>query len=1010
MPQRSSPTAATSLTHGPTRSTFLAAALAGLTVMLFAIGVPKAVASDDHNPPSAPTNVRVLATSQTSLTVAWDASTDDVGVKNYRLWLGYPPSLHTKETQYTVTGLRCGQSITLEIRAYDDANNKSEPTLTVVSSAPCVDSQPPSAPAGLRQIAASATTATLAWNPATDNVAVAGYSLSRSGVELATTSETSYSFSGLVCGKTHAVAVRSYDVARNYSSWVAYYVTTASCGDVTPPSAPTGLVQTNTTTTGMSVAWSAATDNVGVAGYDVFRNGALAGSASGVSYALSGLTCGTAYAIGVEAVDGAGNRSARTSATMSTAACVVPPPPSNDTQPPTTPANLALAGASPISVTLTWAPSTDNVGVAGYRTFLDGTSDETVTGTAHMFQGLSCGTSHLLGVMAVDAKGNHSQVAAVTGSTAPCSDTSAPTAPGNVVVLSRTFSSITVGWAASTDNLGVAGYGAYVDGSFDGATSATSYTFAGLACNTSVVVGIDAYDAAGNRSPKVNVAATTTACNDSQPPTTPAQLTISGATTSGFTLNWTPSSDNQGVQGYDVFVDGSKVASVVATEFTLSNLACGTSYQVGVEAFDGAGNRSGRRTGTGTTTPCTQPPPTSGTAYVSPNGSDANLCTIALPCKSFNRAYSVAQPGATVSVAAGTYTGQDILWRSGRDSGAPVVFRPTGPVTIQGTLRVYASGVHIAGQATGSVTNWRSRTYSFTVTGDTAVLGDSAAQHPKNVTLEGIDTGALGTYTAENVIVRDIDAGPVVQGAACNRPQPTIGANIDAEVVAGRPRNVTWERVVVHGFDRDQSAVAADCHTGGLFIVNGYDIKIRQSVFSENLVYNIQVQNYVGSPAQDVVIENTWFGCPVFSPISETNGVKTCNGQASLQFNANSTFSDWLVRFNSFSSQYAAWGEGSYSNVRFVGNAGRAPGSNVCGGGGISFQKNAWTSETCGSGDVVLSSLPFVNVAPGQEDLHLTGGAAVNFATGSGTDFELVGDIDGQSRPAARDAGADETG
>ena len=397
------------------------------------------------------------------------------------------------------------------------------------------------------------------------------------------------------------------------------------------------------------------------------------------------------------------------------------------------------------------------------------------------------------------------------------------------------------------------------------------------------------------------------------------------------------------------------------------------------------------------------------TLFLSPSGSDATRCTKAAPCASFDRAYAVAQPGETVQVAGGTYPMQEIAWRRGRDSASAVVFRPAGQVTIQGNLQVYASGVHIAGQATGTVTNWRARTYSIRVTGDTAVVGDSASQHPRNLTLEGIDTGSLGTYTAENVLARDIDAGPVVQGAACNRPQPVIGANIDAELVAGRPRNVTWERVVVHGFDRDQGAVAADCHTGGLFIVNGYDITLREMVFSENLVYNIQVQNYVGNPAQDVVIENSWFGCPVFSPISETNGQLTCNGQASLQFNANSTFSDWLVRFNSFSSLYAAGGESSYSSVRFVGNAGPAPGSNVCRGAGVSFRQNGWTSDTCGGSDVLLSSLPFLNRTPGQEDLHLRPRTrAAGLVVGSGPDYNVPRDIESRMRPvrAGRDAGA----
>ena len=400
----------------------------------------------------------------------------------------------------------------------------------------------------------------------------------------------------------------------------------------------------------------------------------------------------------------------------------------------------------------------------------------------------------------------------------------------------------------------------------------------------------------------------------------------------------------------------------------------------------------------------TRPP---AAVFVAPTGNDANLCTQAAPCKSLDRAYAVAQPGQTVDVAGGSYPGQSIKWRPGRDQAAQVVFRPTGKVTIEGDLRVYASGVHIAGQATGSITSWRSRSYSIVVTRDMAVLGDSAAQHPHNVTLEGIDGGSLGTYTSENVVVRDIDAGPVVL-SACNRPESKIGPNVDAELFT--PRNITWERVVVHGMDRDASAAQAGCHYGGLFIVSVSGLTIRESVFSENIVYNIQVQNYVGTPASNVTIQNSWFGCPVLAVYESAS--KICNGQASIQFNASSTFSDWLIRYNSFSGSdaiHAGGGRASFSNARFVGNAGKRPGNDICGRAGVTYSRNAWIGATCGATDTSITN-PFVSVEPGQEDLRLVAGSgAIDAGDPSNTPSS---DIDGQGRPqgSAPDAGADERG
>ncbi len=395
--------------------------------------------------------------------------------------------------------------------------------------------------------------------------------------------------------------------------------------------------------------------------------------------------------------------------------------------------------------------------------------------------------------------------------------------------------------------------------------------------------------------------------------------------------------------------------------------------------------------------------------FLSPSGSDATRCTKAAPCASFNRAYAVAQPGQTVQVAGGTYPAQEIVWRSGRDKGAAVVFRPAGRVTIEGNLSVHASGVHIAGQATGRVTNWRSRTYSITVANDLIVAGDSATQKPYNVTVEGIDADSLQTMTAVNVIARDIDSGPIVQGAACDRPQPKIGANVDGEIGGSAPRNHTWERVVVHGQDISLAGAQADCHTGGMFIVNGDGITIRDSVFTENVIYNIQVQNYVGAPARNVVIENNWFTCPTLAEWEAPQ--YTCNGQASIQFNAPSTFTNWLIRYNSFAINESVYGNGfdaSFANVRFVGNVGQKPGPDVCGRAGITFSYNGWVGGKCGPTDASVTS-PFVSLAKGAYDLRLRPGTrAAGLVVGSGPDFQVALDIERRMRPvrAGRDAGA----
>ena len=77
---------------------------------------PKPTPTPDTTPPSKPANLRVTAVTQTSVSLAWTASTDNVGVMTYSLWgeglSGVVSSPHP-QTSGTWTGLRPGQTVTL---------------------------------------------------------------------------------------------------------------------------------------------------------------------------------------------------------------------------------------------------------------------------------------------------------------------------------------------------------------------------------------------------------------------------------------------------------------------------------------------------------------------------------------------------------------------------------------------------------------------------------------------------------------------------------------------------------------------------------------------------------------------------------------------------------------------------------------------------------------------------------------------------------------------------------
>lgn len=177
-------------------------------------------------------------------------------------------------------------------------------------------------------------------------------------------------------------------------------------GDNQPPTAPTGLNVTGSTPTSVSLAWNASTDNVGVTGYNVYNGNALVATVSGstLNYTVNGLTSNTPYTFSVKAFDAAGN-----SSNASNSVSVTTPPVQVDTDPPTAPTGLHVMGTpTSSSVSLMWSPSTDNVGVTGYRIYQGTTLVATVSGstTDYVVTGLNASTTYSFNVRAFDAAGN----------------------------------------------------------------------------------------------------------------------------------------------------------------------------------------------------------------------------------------------------------------------------------------------------------------------------------------------------------------------------------------------------------------------------------------------------------------------------------------------------------------------------------------------------------------------------------------------------------------------------
>ncbi|MEK5475472.1 lytic polysaccharide monooxygenase [Paenibacillus sp. FSL R5-0407] len=199
--------------------------------------------------------------------------------------------------------------------------------------------------------------------------------------------------------------------------------------DTQAPTAPSSLAFSGVTSTSVNLSWSASSDNVGVTGYRIYNgtNQIAAVSGSTLNYNVTGLTANTAYSFQVKAVDAAGNLSAASNTVNVTTSQVV-----NDTQAPTAPGNLHVMGTpTSSSVTLMWSPSTDNVGVTGYKIYRGTTLAGTVSGTTteYTVSGLSASTSYTFTVRAVDAAGNESAASNSVSATTAAPPAAQPWAP-----------------------------------------------------------------------------------------------------------------------------------------------------------------------------------------------------------------------------------------------------------------------------------------------------------------------------------------------------------------------------------------------------------------------------------------------------------------------------------------------------------------------------------------------------------------------------------------------------
>ena len=374
--------------------------------------------------------------------------------------------------------------------------------------------------------------------------------------------------------------------------------------DTEAPSVPAEVKATDVTETTAKLTWSEATDNVGVAGYNVYVNEAKVNDTlvTGTEYSLTDLTAATEYSVTVTAVDAAENESAKSEAVVFTTEA------EKDTEAPTAPTEVKATEVTETTAKVTWSEATDNVGVVGYNVYLNETkvNDTLVTGTEYALTELTEATEYAVRVTAVDAAENESaRSEAATFTTLKKEepkDTEAPSVPTAVAAADITQTTAKVTWDASTDNVGVVGYNVYVNEAKVNASpvTVTEYDLTGLTEATEYTVRVTAVDAAENESARSEAVTFTTLEaeeeTDTEAPTVPAEVKATEVTETTAKLTWNEATDNVGVAGYNVYVNEAKANEelVTGTEFALTGLTEATEYTVRVSAVDAAGNESAR--------------------------------------------------------------------------------------------------------------------------------------------------------------------------------------------------------------------------------------------------------------------------------------------------------------------------------------------------------------------------------------------------------------------------------
>ncbi len=401
--------------------------------------------------------------------------------------------------------------------------------------------------------------------------------------------------------------------------------TTANAGDAQAPSVPTGLSSASISQTSFTLNWAASTDNVGVTGYEVFRNGSSIGTPSSTSYNVTGLSANTAYSMSVRARDAAGNWSAQSSTLSVTTSAATGGGPSGFT--------LCSSEGQTCLLTGTMDVAYGANGSFNYLTNRTGSIDCSNATFGDPIAGVvkSCYVKNSAGG---GTQGLNYQYYEGTFSVLPNFGGLSTVKTGTVDNFDLTPRNRNDQFAFRyTGNINIATAGAYTffttsdDGSklyINGTQVVNNDGLHGMqeaSGNITLAAGsqtieVTFFENGGGEGLEVrysgpgiskqlipnSVLSRSGSGGDTQAPSVPAGISSANVSQTSFTLNWNASTDNVGVTGYEVFRGSTSIGTPTATSFNVTGLTANTAYSMRVRARDAASNWSAQSTALNVTT------------------------------------------------------------------------------------------------------------------------------------------------------------------------------------------------------------------------------------------------------------------------------------------------------------------------------------------------------------------------------------------------------------------------